>query len=421
MDRKNRIWLIVLVVLLIAAVTGMILVKNQLSASETDYAAVSAQLTDAQTSAQSAQAELETVKADLDAQTAEVERLQTDLDARSAEVAQLQADLEAGAAENKQLQADLDTSTAEKTQLQADLDAAKVALTAAEPTDAPTAEPTDTSDLAVLQVELTTAQARVAELESLLDGNADSAVQALQAILDSDKTDAEKLEAIAALEAHLTEALAGADRQQTEPTETSDALAELEGELTQAQQTVADLEQQLADGQTQIGELENQIAALNAQSESDSAAMDELNQKLADAQAAAAAVQAELDAARAEYERRLEELQAYRLSRDLTAGEAHSATAVANTIQIAADGVTGAWDYENRDLSGNAVVLSILMGDTELYRSESIAPGERIEEIRLSQPLSAGTYEAVAVTAIYDADGNYLFANRIPVTLDVAK
>ena len=87
----------------------------------------------------------------------------------------------------------------------------------------------------------------------------------------------------------------------------------------------------------------------------------------------------------------------------------------------AAGGVTGTWNYENRDLSGNAVVLSILMGQTELYRSESIAPGERIEEIRLSQPLSAGTYEAVAVTAIYDADGNYLFANRIPVTLDVAK
>ena len=35
--------------------------------------------------------------------------------------------------------------------------------------------------------------------------------------------------------------------------------------------------------------------------------------------------------------------------------------------------------------------------------------------------MTAGTYEAVAVTAIYDADGNYLFANRIPVTLDVAK
>ena len=106
---------------------------------------------------------------------------------------------------------------------------------------------------------------------------------------------------------------------------------------------------------------------------------------------------------------------------DLAAGEAHSATTATSVIEIAADGVTGTWNYENRDLSGNAVVLSILMGQTELYRSESIAPGERIEEIRLSQPLSAGAYEAVAVTAIYDADGNYLFANRIPVTLDVAK
>ena len=58
MDRKNRVWLIVLIVLLIAAVTGMILVKNRLSASETNYAAVSAQLTDVQTSAQTAQLKL---------------------------------------------------------------------------------------------------------------------------------------------------------------------------------------------------------------------------------------------------------------------------------------------------------------------------------------------------------------------------
>ena len=273
----------------------------------------------------------------------------------------------------------------------------------------------------MLQAELTTAQARIAELEAILNDNADSAAQELQAILDSNKTDAEKLEAVAELEAQLNEALAEADRQQTELTEANDALAQMETNLTAAQQTVADLEQQLADGQSQIGELESQIAALNTQSETDSAALDELNRKLADAQAAAAAVQAELEAARAEYERRLEELEAYRLYRDLAAGEAHSATTASSVIEIAADGVTGTWNYENRDLSGNAVVLSILMGQTELYRSESIAPGERIEEIRLSQPLSAGAYEAVAVTAIYDADGNYLFANRIPVTLDVAK
>jgi len=60
------------------------------------------------------------------------------------------------------------------------------------------------------------------------------------------------------------------------------------------------------------------------------------------------------------------------------------------------------------------------MGQTELFRSESLAPGAALNEIQLNTTLAPGAYEGVATTAIYAEDGTYLFANRIPVTIEVA-
>ena len=56
----------------------------------------------------------------------------------------------------------------------------------------------------------------------------------------------------------------------------------------------------------------------------------------------------------------------------------------------------------------------------ELFRSEPLAPGATLSEIKLNKALQPGSYEAIATTAIYADDGAYLFANRIPVTLNVA-
>ena len=42
------------------------------------------------------------------------------------------------------------------------------------------------------------------------------------------------------------------------------------------------------------------------------------------------------------------------------------------------------------------------------------------DQITLDAPLAPGTYQAMAVTSIYDAEGNLQFANRVPVTLNVA-
>ena len=61
------------------------------------------------------------------------------------------------------------------------------------------------------------------------------------------------------------------------------------------------------------------------------------------------------------------------------------------------------------------------LGEEEIYRSENIAPGESVEEIVLSAPLAAGSYDAVAVTTVCDAEGNVQFTSRVPVVLEVAE
>ena len=48
MDRKNKVWLIVLILLLILAVAGMIVSRNQLADSQAQTAEVSQQLAQAQ-------------------------------------------------------------------------------------------------------------------------------------------------------------------------------------------------------------------------------------------------------------------------------------------------------------------------------------------------------------------------------------
>ena len=115
----------------------------------------------------------------------------------------------------------------------------------------------------------------------------------------------------------------------------------------------------------------------------------------------------------------ISELRAYRISRELTDGEAYSATQTGNVINIAADGKTGAWSFTNAALSGHEVVLQILLNGEAVYTSEPLAPGASIEEIELTRALEKGEYDAVAVAATYDADGNYASGTRTPITLKV--
>ena len=65
MDRKNRVWLITLIVLLVASIVGLVLVKNQWDASESSYVRANAQLTEEQSSSEKLRAELDEAEAEL--------------------------------------------------------------------------------------------------------------------------------------------------------------------------------------------------------------------------------------------------------------------------------------------------------------------------------------------------------------------
>ena len=428
MDRKHRVWLIVLLVLFLAAVAGVIVVRQQLNDSRADYAAAHIQLTTEQENVAALQSELQAAEeeaqqlsADLEAQAAETESQQKAAEEAQARVAQLEADLETSEAKVAELETDLEMSGAKVAELEADLE-------------------TSEAKVAELETGLSDAQAKIAELESQptaepseptaapdatqtpqsTDGLETPSLQAfagrMSEIMDSELSDAEKLMALAEMEAELSgEATASQDVSDAE-----DA-AQMEADLAQAQSAVAELEGQLAASGEEMERLQAQIDTLSAQSETDAAALEELEAQLAQAQETSAALEAELAAAREDYERRLNELEAYMLRRDLTEGEAMTSTDAASTIRIAADGVTGAWSYTNRTVSGNTVVLSLSVDGEELYRSEPLAPGEGIEQVELSRPLAPGTYAAEAVTRVLDAQGVEQFASRVVVTLEVAE
>lgn len=400
MDRKNRVWLIVLLVLFLAAVASVIVVRLQLNDSRADYAAAHIQLTTEQENVAALQSELQAAEeeaqqlsADLEAQAAETESQQKAAEEAQARVAQLEADLETSEAKVAELETGLSDAQAKIAELES-----QPTVEPPEPTAAPDATQTPQSTDGLETPSLQVFAGRMSE------------------IMDSELSDAEKLTALAEMEAELS-------GEATTAQESSDPenAAQMEADLAQAQSAVAELEGQLAASGEEMEQLQAQIDALSAQSETDAAALEELEAQLAQAQETSAALESELAAAREDYERRLNELEAYMLRRDLTEGEAMTSTDAASTIRIAADGVTGAWSYTNRTVSGNTVVLSLSVDGEELYRSEPLAPGEGIEQVELSRPLAPGTYAAEAVTRVLDAQGVEQFASRVVVTLEVAE
>ena len=61
----------------------------------------------------------------------------------------------------------------------------------------------------------------------------------------------------------------------------------------------------------------------------------------------------------------------------------------------------------------------MVLNDETIFTSPVMKPGESLDSFTLEKPLAAGTYEALAVTTVTDAKGEKLFANRVPVTLNV--
>ena len=181
-----------------------------------------------------------------------------------------------------------------------------------------------------------------------------------------------------------------------------------------------ELSEALDEKQQTIDSQGEKIEALTAQTEADAETKADLQGQLDEARSDASAKGEELDARKVEYEKQLAASDAYKLERDPSDGQAHTATSVQETIEVEADGVTAAWRYDNNAISAQPVVLSIVLDDETIYTSDTLKPGEGIEQITLDEPLAPGSYEATAVTTIYNKKGEAEFTNRVPVTLNVA-
>jgi len=78
MDRKSKIWQIVLLVLLIAAIIAIVLFNNKLTASKNTLSSTIEQLNAEQKNAAALQTDLDTAKADYDEISAEFETAKTE-------------------------------------------------------------------------------------------------------------------------------------------------------------------------------------------------------------------------------------------------------------------------------------------------------------------------------------------------------
>ena len=478
MDRKNRVWLITLIVLLVASIVGLVLVKNQWDASESSYVRANAQLTEEQSSSEKLRAELDELKAEIETLKAELAAANAELEAHqlatiapteavptdaptaiaptdtataavptaaptgkpSPAVGELQDALKTAGEKADALNAEIAESQPDNTDASAALAELKTALETAETkmAELPAGDP-----VGELKTALHTATEKATALEdSLKDAIAaggteiETGVAELKTALETAETKATALNSdeLNAMSAQFADAQTRSTDLEAQLKAAQDEAASLTAALEQAQAQTAELESKLTDSQAESENLSTQLTDSKAESESLSAQLadskaesENLSAQLADAQTELeslrdqlAQTQDELNSTRETLSQRIAALEAYLLERELSEGEAHSSTTAATTIRIAADGRTGTWDYTNNTVSGNSVVLTLAMGQTELFRSESLAPGAALNEIQLNTTLAPGAYEGVATTAIYAEDGTYLFANRIPVTIEVA-
>lgn len=528
MDRKTRTWLIVLVALLIAAITGGVVFKSQLSAAEAKLASAQALEQESAQAVEALRAEMDEKQQALDEQTvsnaalseqiaqlqAEAESLQSQIDKKQQE---LEAQIDSNAAESEASQAQFAAAQeeiamlkaqAEQSQTQIDELTDKLALqdAYAQALEAQLAQESAASetlrqDLAQSQADVASLTASLQELEPVTEENKaliaslESELQQAYASLatleaqivqptpdatpaqtaaisktwargarqlisiqermaallhsdDEELSDASKLEGLTQLLTELKACVAALTADQETAPAPDDAA--LEAQLSAANDVIANLQQQIQAGDATIRSLEEQIAQ-NAQEQEtlkqeialaqqeqaktaeQEAAIADMNKELSalndtvsllqnslDAEKdTVAQLQTQLEAALAQYERVLAELRAYRISRELAAGEAYTSTETVNAITIAKDGVTGIWKFTNMAISGHDVVLEIIMDDQVLYTSQPIAPGESIDTIVLNAPLATGTYDAMVFTKTYAADGSYQSGTRTPITLIV--
>ena len=499
MDRKSKIWQIVLLVLLIAAVIALVLFGNklkdsaaQLAAEQGNSAALKAQLDQVQTSyddmsvrlEQDAKASAEALakaRAEAEASAKELAKARQDAEASAealkAQLTQAQSDAEASSGEadslRKQLtqarqeaeasaesakalkaqltqaQSDAQASAGEadtlrkqlsQARLEADVSAHRLsdmeAAVQAMTSDAPDGETSLEDRLSAIARQIADREATIDTLTRQI-AERDAATpepEVTQAPEEASATDItrdliERIDALMAVETDegvnaqlevVREELTGYAEALESGAQYDPKLVQLQQSLDAAQERYAAANAQVTQQQQTITLLNQQIEALNSQSETDAAQLEDLHQQLNAAVDEANHQKTALETSRTEYQRQLAEVEAYRLNRRPENGEAHAATSMDDVIDVAADGVSAVWHFENTSVSSNPVVLTLKTDAGTVYTSQPLAPGAVIDNLTLDAPLAPGTHAGTAVSSIYDQNGALLFANRIPVTIRVA-
>ena len=223
MDRKTRTWLIVLVALLIAAITGGVVFKSQLSAAE-------AKLASAQALEQESAQAVEALRAEMDEKQQALDEQTVSNAALSEQIAQLQAEAESLQSQidkkQQELEAQIDSNAAESEASQAQFAAAQ-------------------EEIAMLKAQAEQSQTQIDELTDKL-ALQDAYAQALEAQLAQESAASETLRQDLA-QSQADVASLTASLQELEPvTEENKALiASLESELQQAYASLATLEAQI--------------------------------------------------------------------------------------------------------------------------------------------------------------------------------
>ena len=458
MDRKSKIWIAVMLALLIAAIIAIILFNNKLKDSSGTLSSAIQQLKVEQDAAAALRTELEKAQAN----EAEIETLQKRLDvaradatasgervtALEAQLAAAQADATAQTDADVQLVAEL---TAQLTAAQSDVEASAERIKGLEEqlAAAQTYAKTSGEKAKAMEEQLAAAQAdakangekRKAVEEQLAAAQADAkssgekVAEIRQQLADAQADIAARNARITALEAEVRD---GDERLRTLEATVAASLANISAEgglsqedgasvldttqalLQEAETRFTTLTGDLQDKLNTIDALNAQIAAMSAQSDVDAEKLAALQVALNSATAEAERQSEALEDCRATYQKQLAEVEAYHVPRTPAAGEAHSATTVYNLLDVAADGVNARWHYDNAAASSNPVVLSLQVNGETFYTSAPLPPGHSIDSVTLEKPLPPGHYEGMAVTTVYDAQGNLQFSNRVPIKVNVA-
>ncbi|MBQ3575003.1 MAG: hypothetical protein IJA26_05005, partial [Clostridia bacterium] len=305
--------------------------------------------------------------------------------------------------------------------------------------DGPTAifvsEPSDEPAAAEALAAALAAEQPAVNIEEIYD-DIDTIVNAAEGSM----SDAEKVAELDALKTELASyvdslnaALAEIALQESALAASAQSISALESELATAQVKVDELTAAIETSEATIVSLEEQVAALTSENEANSAEsaaeIQALNAQILGVQTQMEQLTAELEAANTQLvivnnelllrQNEVKQLEAYMLERELADGEAHAASTLNDTITVSADGVSAQWNYINNTLSGNAVVITITLDGAEIYKSEALEPGAALNSFTLADALSAGSYEAIVATSVYDANGEYMSSTRVPVGIVV--